>query len=86
MTVKIALIVPELPSVTATSLIESAGVPSSSVMMPVPWLSRNVALDGLERLTKKVSFASSRRSPLTDTVTDLVVSPAANVSVPVAGA
>src|SRR2546423_1266346 len=40
------------------------------------------AFVGPLRLTKNVSFASGRRSPLTWTVTVLLVSPGAKVSVP----
>ena len=69
LTVKVAVTVPVLPSVTVTSLIESVGSGSSSVMVPTPWPSAIVALIGLVRLTKKVSLASSSRSPLTRTVT-----------------
>ena len=56
---KLALTVPVLPSVTVTSLIDERGMASSSVIVPTPWPSAIVALVGLERLTKKVSFASS---------------------------
>ena len=52
------------------------------MIVPTPWLSAIVALVGFERLTKYVSFGSSRRSPLTCTVTGLVVCPAAKVTVP----
>ena len=55
---------------------------SSSMMVPTPWPSAMVALVGLLRLTKKVSFGSPRRSPLTGTVMVLLVSPGAKVSVP----
>ena len=50
LTVKIALTVPALPSVTVTSLIEMVGASSSSVMVPMPWPSRIVALVGLRQV------------------------------------
>jgi hypothetical protein len=43
-----------------------------------------VALVAPLRLTKKVSFGSARRSPMTVTVIVLLVSPGAKVSVPLA--
>ena len=52
LTVKLAFTVPLLPSVTVTSLIESAGGGSSSVIVPRPCPSSIVALTGPERLTK----------------------------------
>jgi hypothetical protein len=81
-TVKVAATVPPLPSVTVTSSTESEGSGSSSVIVPTPWSSAIVALDAPLRSRKKVSFASSSRSPLTSTVTVFVVSPAAKSSVP----
>ncbi len=71
---------PVLPSVTVTSLMLMRG--SSSRMVPWPWPSARMALVGLLMLTKKVSFGSPRRSPFTNTVMVLVVSPGANVRVP----
>ena len=79
---KVAATVPELPSVTVTSLTDSAGSASSSVIVPMPCASTIVALPAFVRLTVNVSFGSSRKSPLTMTVTCFVVSPAAKVSVP----
>jgi hypothetical protein len=55
-TVKPRLVVPALPSATATSSMESVGTASSFVMVPVPCPSRIVALVGRLRLTKRVSF------------------------------
>ena len=81
-TVKFAFTVPELPSVTVTSSIERDGSPSSSRIVPMPWPSAIVAFVGPERLTKYVSLLSFSRSPLTRTVTVLVVWPAAKVTVP----
>src|SRR5215216_3634632 len=40
-----------------------AGGVSSLVMVPVPWLSKMLAPDALERFTKKVSLGSTRVSP-----------------------
>ena len=82
MTVKVAATCPESPSVTVTSLIESAGSGSLSVIVPRPCPSAIVAFDGFVRLTKYVSFASSSRSLLTWTVTCFVVWPGVKVSVP----
>ena len=81
-TLKTAFVVPVFPSVTVTSLIESVGAPSSSVIVPTPCASEIVALPGLVRLRKNVSLFSSIRSPLTSTVTCFVVWPAVKVSVP----
>jgi hypothetical protein len=83
-TVKFAFTVPESPSVTVTSSMDSVGAPSSSVIVPTPWASEIVALPGFVRLRKNVSLFSSSRSPLTSTVTCFVVWPAVNVSVPLA--
>jgi hypothetical protein len=80
--VKVAFTVPALPSVTVTSLMEILG--SSSRMVPIPWPSAITALVALLRLTKKVSFGSPRRSPLTSTVIVPLVWPAGIVSVPAA--
>jgi hypothetical protein len=81
-TVKAAFVVPELPSVTVTSLIESAGSGSSSVIVPTPWLSVMVAFTAPERFRVKVSLSSSIVSPRTGTVMVPVVEPATMVSVP----
>ena len=59
------------PRSTVTSSIASAGSASSSVMVPTPLPSAIVALTGVERLTVKVSSASSSVSPLTGTLTRL---------------
>ena len=67
----------EVEAVKAT-----VGGRSSSVIVPTPWPSKMVAPLALERLTKKVSLASSRVSPLTWTVMVWVVTPAANVNEP----
>jgi hypothetical protein len=80
--VKTALAVPLFPSGTVTSSIETFGAASSSPIVPTPWPSAIVALTALERLTSKVSSASSRVSPLTSTVTVFVVSPVRKVSWP----
>ena len=57
------------------------GGPSSSMIVPVPVAVERMALAGLERLTAKVSFNSSTRSPLTETLTVLLVSPGLKVRV-----
>ena len=64
------------------SLIESAGGGSSSAIVPRPLPSPSVPPDGFDSVTVNVSSASSRKSPLTSTVTVLLTSPAANVTVP----
>ncbi len=79
---KVAFVAPASPSVTVTSLIESVGSGSSSVIVPRPLSSVIVAAVAFDSSSVKVSSPSSSWSPLTTTVTDLVVSPAANVSVP----
>jgi hypothetical protein len=51
-TVKVAFVVPALPSVTVTSLTERAGDGSSSTIVPAPESSPTVAgPTGLERVT-----------------------------------
>jgi hypothetical protein len=62
-TVKTALVWPESPSTTATSEIWRSGWPSSSMMVPVPWASVMDALEGLDRLTRRVSLGSLIVSP-----------------------
>ena len=79
---KLATTEPLSPSVTVTSSIESEGCGSSSLIVPRPCPSAIVALIALARFNVYVSFDSSRRSPLTSTVTCFVVSPAAKLSVP----
>ena len=65
-----------------TSSMESVRVPSSSVIVPVPWASAIVTLTPLVRLTVKVSFNSSTISPITTTDIVCVVVPGAKVRVP----
>ena len=65
----VAATVPALPSVTVTSLIESAGGGSSSVIVPTPWPSAIVAFDGARQVDEERLVRSRRaRSPLTGTV------------------
>ena len=53
-----------VPSVTVTSLIDSAGSGSSSVIVPIAWPSAMVEFVAFRlRLTKNVSFGSSSGSP-----------------------
>ena len=79
-------VVPALRSNWATSLMKSCGVAVSSLrMVPVPADCARVAFDGLERLTKNVSLGSGVVSPLTCTVTVLVVSPGIKVRSPLVG-
>ena len=81
-TVKTAVVVPVLPSVTVTLLIDRVSTPSSFTIVPRPWPSRIVALPGLDRFTTNVSSGSTVVSPMTGTVIVPVVAPAAMVSVP----
>ena len=78
--------VPESPSRIDTSPTESAGnvaAASSLVTVAVAEPSAMVAPVAPERVSEKVSAASTAVSPLTTTCTILEVSPAAKVSVPV---
>ena len=58
---------PEFPSVTVTSLIESAGTASSSAIVPSPLASKIDAFDALLNPTANVSLASLNLSPFTVT-------------------
>jgi hypothetical protein len=78
------LLFPVLPSRIATSLIESEGGGSSSMIVPTPVPSAIVALTGLESVTAYDSSTSSSASPFTCTVTVADVSPAWIVTVPAA--
>jgi hypothetical protein len=68
------------------SVRSATGTASSFVIVPRPCASVIVAFDAPERLTTKVSFGSTAVSPLTTTVIVCVVTPAANVSVPLVAA
>ena len=59
---------------------------SSSMIVPVPVAVPRAAFTAPLRLTTTVSFSSSSVSPVTDTATVLLVSPAAKVSVPATSA
>ena len=78
-TVKVADLVPELPSVTLTSAMLSEAA-SSLTMVPSPWPSPISAPVTCERLTKNVSSGSGVESPLTVKLTVLDVAPAAMLS------
>ena len=82
---KLASVVPLSPSSTATSLIVRLGGRSSLLIVPVPVASDSVAPEALERPSVKTSFASSVVSPLTTTLTVLLVCPGVKISVPEAG-
>jgi hypothetical protein len=82
LTVKLALTLPLLPSVTVTSSTATCGRSSSSVIVPWPVGSLIVASTEPDRVTVKFSSISSSRSPATGTVIVCVVTPAAKVSVP----
>ena len=51
-------------------------------MVPVAELRARLAYVGKARRTRNVSFASTRVSPLTLTVIDLVISPGLNTTAP----
>ncbi len=82
-TVKSRSTSPLSPSDTLGLSIDSMGT-SSSVIVPTPVVfeESSAALLGSLSVTRTVSSASSRVSPATDTAIVLLVSPAANVSVP----
>ena len=85
---KVRVAAPVSPSVTVGLSMDSAGVASSSAIVPVPVSSPEgmVALVGPLKVTSIVSFASSRASPVSVTSIVWVVVPAAKVSVPAARA
>ena len=78
--VKVALAALSLEVVT--SLIESVGAESSSVMVSVPVASLMVAFEALDSVSVAVSLSSSVESLRTGTVKVPVVSPAEMVKVP----
>ena len=78
--VKVALAALSLEVVT--SLIESVGAESSSVMVSVPVASLMVAFEALDNVSVAVSLFSSSESLRTGTVKVPVVSPAEMVKVP----
>ena len=83
--VKFAAVVPELPSMTVTSLIETLGVASSSTIVTTPCPSPSSLCPSAGRsvsVTLNVSSNSSMLSLLIGTVKVLVVSPGAKFSVP----
>ena len=58
-TVRVAVVEPELPSVAVASLIDNEGAGSSSVIITVPCASEMVAFVEAVRLTRIVSLFSS---------------------------
>jgi hypothetical protein len=58
------------------------GKGSSLLIVPMPWPSAMVALAGLLRLTKKLSFCSKSVSPFTVTLICFEVSPGLKVTTP----
>ena len=82
-TVKVALAVPLPGSVTQVLPTEMVGAGVPSRMVPVASAATLPAL-GAERCRPKPSLPSTRLSALTATVTTLLVSPAAKLSVPLA--
>ncbi len=83
-TAKFALVVPVLPSVTVTSLIDSAGVASSSVIVTSPAPSPIEALVALDSVTLTVSSSSSSASPSVVTAIGCVSTPGIKVRIPLA--
>ena len=79
---KVAGVVPELPSVTVASVIVIVGGASSSLMVTMPVPSSMVALVGVESVTERVSLGSSARSPTMVTGTTRLVANGAKVIVP----
>src|SRR2546427_43166 len=86
LTLRTAYVLQQLPSVTFTSLMLRLGGPSSLTIVTTPCALAMVALLALLRFTTKFSSSSLTRSPLTLLVSVCVVTPAAKVSVPLAGA
>ena len=82
LTTNVATACPESPSVIVTSVIDSDGAASSSVMVPSAWLSEMLALIAFDKFSKNVSLASSKTSPLIGTVIVFEVAPAAIVRTP----
>ena len=79
---KTAAVVPELPSVTVTSPIESVTGMSSFVMVAVAVARATPAPEAELRVKVKVSLLSMAVSPRTGTATVLLVWPAVKVRVP----
>jgi hypothetical protein len=80
LTVKVRVLVPELPSDTEASVIDNVGVAAASslVIVPTAWPSAKVTpVDGFDRLTVKVSSGSAVVSPLIVTAKVFEVAPAA---------
>ena len=73
---------PLSPSVTLGESIDSAGAPSSSMIVPVPATVASVAFAALLRKTMTVSFDSSFVSPVTATSKVWLVVSAGKVNVP----
>ena len=71
-----------LSSDVETSLIDNAGVASSSVMVKVPVESLIVAFEAFDKVMVTVSLGSSVESARTSIEIVFDVSPALNVSVP----
>ena len=81
LTVKVRVAVPLSPSVTLGESMDATGVPSSSVMVPVPVPAAMVAFAALPSVSTTVSFDSSVVSEVTETEKVLLVSPATKVRV-----
>ena len=83
-TVKLALAVPLVGSVRLTLPTEMVGAGVPSRMVPVPVPCARLAPLAPESASWKPSLPSTRASALTATVTTLLVSPAAKVTLPLA--
>ena len=81
-TVKLAVVVPLTGSVTVASPMLKLGAAVASRMVPVPLAWAMLPALGAERFSAKASVPSYSASAFTATVTVLLVSPAAKVSVP----
>ncbi len=67
--VKFPAVVPPFPSLIATSLTDTVGSGSLSLIVPRPVPDWMMPLTGFDRTTRKSSLFSSRVSPTTGTVT-----------------
>ena len=85
-TVNSSVVEPLSPSPTPGESMETVGVVSSSVIVPVPVEIARAAFSGFSSVTTTVSSGSLAKSPVTETVMLFVVSPAAKVRAPAASA
>jgi hypothetical protein len=83
-TVNVSGAEPLFPSEIVGLSIDTAGTPSSFVIVPTPWSSPSVPPAAADRFTTSVSSGSNVVSPVAFTVTVWLVWPGANVTVPLA--